>query len=353
MIDGFYGATICLRKGDKMKAAVLKSGKIEIIETEKPEIKNKGAIVKISGCGLCGSDIVKLKNNSVPDGTVLGHEIVGTIVEINSDTDFEVGDEIVMGHHVPCFECTYCFGENYSMCRKFKRTNIVPGGFAEYIFVSEDHLMNTVFRLTSNVTDEDISFTEPLACCIRCVKRTKLDFNANVLVIGLGSIGLLMGQAVREFGYNAYGIDLIPERVQLAKKLGFEGAFQLNNLEETVSDMKLEVNPSGFDAIIMTSGSDKALELAFAAVRDGGTINVFSSVKSDATAYPNNQIYYRELTVTSSYSSSPADLEDAFDFLQNNRVKVHGLTTVYPLEQINEAIEDTLSNKIMKAYIKL
>ena len=135
--------------------------------------------------------------------------------------------------------------------------------------------------------------------------------------------------------------------------MGFEGAFRFGNLEETVSDMKLEVNPSGFDAIIMTSGADKALELAFAAVRDGGTINVFSSVKSDATAYPNNQIYYRELTVTSSYSSSPADLEDAFNFLQNNRVKVHGLTTVYPLEKLNEAITDTLSNKIMKAYIKL
>lgn len=336
-----------------MKAAILKSGKIEVVDMQIPELKDKGAIVKISGCGLCGSDIVKLKHNSVPEGTVLGHEIVGEIVKINSDSDFEVGDEIVMGHHVPCFECTYCFGENYSMCRKFKKTNIIPGGFSEYIYVSEDHLMNTVFRLTSTLSEEDISFTEPLACCIRCVKRTKLDFNANVLVIGLGTIGLLMGQAVREFGYNAYGIDLIPERVKLAKKLGFEGAFELGNLEETVSDMKLEVNPAGFDAIIMTSGADKALDLAFAAVRDGGTINVFSSVKSDETAYPNNQIYYRELTVTSSYSSSPADLEDAFNFLQNNRVKVHGLTTVYPLEKLNEAIADTLSNKIMKAYIKI
>ncbi len=336
-----------------MKAAVLKSGRIEIVEMPKPELKERGAIVKISGCGLCGSDIVKLKHNSVPEGTVLGHEIVGEIVNIDSDSDFEQGDKIVMGHHVPCFDCTYCFGENYSMCRKFKKTNIIPGGFAEYIYVSEDHLLNTVFRVTNAISDEDISFTEPLACCVRCVKRTQLDFNANVLVIGLGTIGLLMGQAVREFGFNAYGIDLIEERVKLAKKLGFEGAFQLGELKETVSDMKLEVNPSGFDAIIMTSGADKALELALAAVRDGGTINVFSSVKSEETAYPNNQIYYRELTVTSSYSSSPEDLEDAFKLLQSNRVKVHGLTTVYPIEKLNEAIADTLSNKIMKAYIKL
>lgn len=336
-----------------MRASVLKNGKFEVVDMDKPELKEKGAIVRVTGCGLCGSDIVKLKHNSVPDGTVLGHEIVGKIVKIHSDTDFMVGDEIVMGHHVPCFDCTYCYGENYSMCRKFKHTNIVPGGFAEYIYVSEDHLMNTVFNVTASITDEEISFTEPLACCIRCVKRTKVDFNSNVLVVGLGTIGLLMGQAARELGFKAYGVDLLDERVELAKKFGFEDAFKLGDLKETVSDMKLTVNPSGFDAVIMTSGADQALDLAFASVRDGGTINVFSSVKSDETAYPNNQIYYRELTVTSSYSSSPVDLEDAFEFLQNNRVKVEGLSTRYPLEKLNEAVADTLSNKIMKAYIEI
>ncbi|MGN0197498.1 MAG: zinc-binding dehydrogenase [Candidatus Gastranaerophilaceae bacterium] len=336
-----------------MRAAVLKNGKFEVVDMDMPELKEKGAIVRVTGCGLCGSDIVKLKHNSVPDGTVLGHEIVGKIVQIHSDTDFMVGDEIVMGHHVPCFDCTYCYGENYSMCRKFKHTNIVPGGFAEYIYVSEDHLMNTVFNVTASISDEEISFTEPLACCIRCVKRTKVDFNSNVLVVGLGTIGLLMGQAARELGFKAYGVDLLDERVELAKKFGFEDAFKLGELRETVSDMKLTVNPSGFDAVIMTSGADKALDLAFASVRDGGTINVFSSVKSDETAYPNNQIYYRELTVTSSYSSSPVDLEDAFEFLQNNRVKVEGLSTRYPLEKLNEAVADTLSNKIMKAYIEI
>lgn len=336
-----------------MRASVLKNGKFEVVDMDMPELKEKGAIVRVTGCGLCGSDIVKLKHNSVPDGTVLGHEIVGKIVKIHSDTDFMVGDEIVMGHHVPCFDCTYCYGENYSMCRKFKHTNIVPGGFAEYIYVSEDHLMNTVFNVTASITDEEISFTEPLACCIRCVKRTKVDFNSNVLVVGLGTIGLLMGQAARELGFKAYGVDLLDERVELAKKFGFEDAFKLGELRETVSDMKLTVNPSGFDAVIMTSGADQALDLAFASVRDGGTINVFSSVKSDETAYPNNQIYYRELTVTSSYSSSPVDLEDAFEFLQNNRVKVEGLSTRYPLEKLNEAVADTLSNKIMKAYIEI
>ena len=336
-----------------MKAAALKSGKFEIIETDRPLLIGKGAIVKVAGCGLCGSDIVKIKHNSVPDGTVLGHEIVGRIVEIDSDSDFEVGDDIVMGHHVPCFDCTFCYGENYSMCRKFKRTNILPGGFAEYIFVSEDHLLNTVFRISAQITDEEISFTEPLACCIRAVKRTNVEYNSNVLIVGLGSIGILMGQAARELGYKAFGIDLIEERVNLSRLYGFEESFLLEDVETTVKEMKLNVNPAGFDAVIMTSGADSAIDLAFKAVRDGGTINVFSSVKSDSAAYPNNEIYYRELTVTSSYSSSPVELEEAFDYLQHHKVNTEGLTTVYSLDDINNAVADTLSNKIMKAYIKI
>jgi len=337
-----------------MRAAVYRNEQIQIEDMPMPKMKGKGAIVKVIGCGLCGSDIVKLKHASVRDGSVLGHEVVGRIVEINSDSDFMPGEKVVMGHHVPCFACSYCYGGNYSMCRKFKKSNIIPGGFAEYIFVSEDHLMNTVFRVPEYIDDELISYTEPLGCCIRAIKRTGVDFNSNILIVGLGSIGLLMGQAAKNMGYKPFGIDLLQERADLAKKMGFENAFVLlDDIEDIVSDMKLEVNANGFDAVIMTSGSDSAIPLAVDAVRDGGTINVFSSVSSDISGYMNNQIYYRELTVTSSYSSSPVDLEEAFDMLIGNSVNVEGLSVKYPLENINDAIQDTLTNQIMKAYIEL
>jgi len=341
-------------KGEIMKAAVYKNGQLEISDIEKPKLVGKGAIIKVLGCGLCGSDIVKLRNSLVNDGTVLGHEVVGRIVEIDTDTDFMPGEKVVMGHHVPCFSCSYCYGGNYSMCRKFKKSNIIPGGFAEYVFVSEDHLMNTVFRVPEYVENEVISYTEPLACCIRAVKRTNVDYNSNILIVGLGSIGLLMGQAAKYLGYKVYGIDLLQERTELAKKFGFENAYVLlDDIDEVVSDMKLEVNPCGYDAVIMTSGADSAIPLAMDTVRDGGTINVFSSVGSDISAYLNNQIYYRELTITSSYSSAPTDLEEAFDMLINNVVKVDGLSVKYPLENINDAISDTITNNIMKAYIEL
>ena len=163
-----------------------------------------------------------------------------------------------------------------------------------------------------------------------------------------------MGQAARQLGYVPYGVDLLPERVEFAKKVGFENEFTLfDNVDELIDEMKLEVNPNGFDGVILTAGSDSGIPLAIDAVRDGGTITVFSSVPSDMSAYMNNQIYYRELTVTGSYSSSPVDLEEAYNMLLENSVKTDGMTVKYPLENINDAVQDTITNQIMKAYIEL
>ena len=137
-----------------MKSAIFKNGKIEITELDKPSLQcKKGAIVKVDGCGLCGSDIVKYKEQSVKDGTVLGHEIVGEIAEINSDTNFKVGDKIVSSHHIPCFECVYCKNKNYSMCKHFKKTNIFPGGFAEYIYLCATDFENSAEQIKQGVSE--------------------------------------------------------------------------------------------------------------------------------------------------------------------------------------------------------
>ncbi len=336
-----------------MKAAVLNDNRFIIKDVAKPvlAVYGTGAIVKVIGCGLCGSDIVKMRNGKVKDGTVLGHEVVGEIVEINSKTNFALGDKIVLGHHVPCFNCTYCWNGNYSMCRHFKNTNIIPGGFAEYIYVSEEHLNNTVFSINLNLSDIEASFLEPLACCIRAVKRAKIKDNTKSLIIGLGSIGILMGEAVKVFGNKVYGCDLIYERVCLSEKFGFDKSFILQDEEETVKSMR-EIAPEGFDTVFLTAGASLSLNFALKAARDGATIIVFSSIK-DITGFRNNDIYYRELTISGSYSPSPMDLEDSISLIESGKVKVDGISSVYPLEKINEALSDTLSNKIMKAYIKL
>ena len=324
-----------------MLTAQVNGDKIVVKEIESITLGDKkGAVVRVLGCGLCGSDIVKFRHSLVHDGAVLGHEIVAVVEEINSDTDFKVGNKIVSSHHIPCFNCTYCKHGNYSMCRHFKETNIFPGGFSEKVYLSEEHLKNVAHLVPNNITDEEISFYEPLGCCIRAIKRCGLQIGDRVLVVGLGSIGLIMGEGLRALGYKVYGCDLIQDRIARANKFGIE-ACHTKDLE------KPEV-----DAVFMTSGADKALDTAIKAVRAGGKILVFSSTPNN-TGYSNNEIYYKELTVMGSYSPSPKDLEDSFNLLTSGRVNVKGLTTTYTLDKIQEAFDDTISNKIFKAYIKI
>ncbi len=326
-----------------MKIAVIDNEKIIVKNVEDIKLNSrKGAIVKVLGCGLCGSDIVKFVHKISKDGTVLGHEIVAEIVDIDSDTDFKIGDEIVTSHHIPCGECVYCKHGNVSMCEHFKSTNIRPGGFSEYVYLSEEHLKNVAHLKPENLSDIEASFYEPLGCIVRAVKRASLLKGDKALVVGLGSIGILTAQALKAYGYDVLGCDLLKERIDLLKSFGIEAC----DVRELGDDYKA-------DGIFMTSGADKAIGTALKYVRNGGKILVFSSTPSDLSAYPNNEIYYRELTVMGSYSPAPVDLKDSLALLKEGKVKVKGISTVYNLDDIQKAFDDTMANKIMKAYIKV
>lgn len=326
-----------------MKIAVIDNEKIIVKNVEDIKLNSrKGAIVKVLGCGLCGSDIVKFVHKISKDGTVLGHEIVAEIVDIDSDTNFKIGDEIVTSHHIPCGECVYCKHGNVSMCEHFKSTNIRPGGFSEYVYLSEEHLKNVAHIKPENLSDIEASFYEPLGCIVRAVKRANLLKGDKALVVGLGSIGILTAQALKAYGYDVLGCDLLKERIDLLKSFGIEAC----DVRELGDDYKA-------DGIFMTSGADKAIGTALKYVRNGGKILVFSSTPSDLSAYPNNEIYYRELTVMGSYSPAPVDLKDSLALLEDGKVKVKGISSVYNLDDIQKAFDDTMANKIMKAYIKV
>ena len=324
-----------------MKSAILINGKIEIINTEIPKLTSNGAIIKVFGCGLCGSDLVKIKHakNNPSQEVVLGHEAVGEIVEINSKTEFKKGDIVALGHHYPCLDennCEYCRNKSYSMCPVFKASNIFPAGFSEFIRVDENHLKYTVYKMNPELSYDEMAFLEPLSCCIRAVKRAGFEYEKNnskksALVVGLGSIGYLMCQALCAFGVDTYGFDINPERAKSAK---FD------------PDKK-------YDTVFLTADSSKAINTALKYVINGGKIIVFSSVEDDFKGFSNNDIYYRELSVIASYSPSPDDIKLSSQLLNSKIINVQGLSKYYPLDNLADAVNDSFNNKTYKAYIKI
>jgi L-iditol 2-dehydrogenase len=339
-----------------MKAAIYtEKGNLQCVDMPLTEFnEDEGALIKVNGCGLCGSDIVKVQKNLVEPGTVLGHEVVGTIEKMGKNTSSKLkpGDRVALAHHVPCFACRYCKQSSFSMCESFKTSNLVPGGFSEYIYITRRHLQHTTIKVPQGTTDLTASAMEPLGCILRALERSKISEGQNVMVIGLGFIGLLFVQALKLYRSYVIACDLIDERVELALKLGCDIAFnpsKIENISTLINNTEKEI----IDTVILASGSVSSIEMALKTVRDGGKIIVFASIPDDVTGYANNEIYYRELSVIGAYSSAPAFLGMAMNLLGCGKIKVEEFSTVMPIENINEALEKTVSNRALKVYLTL
>ena len=320
---------------------------LSLVEVEKPKLSNNNAIVKISGVGVCGSDLLKLNRALIKPGTVLGHEMVGTISEISpemSETyDLQLGDRILSSHHVPCGKCKFCLNQQESLCTKFKTTNFNPGAFCEYLELSEEHLKYTVQKIPDTLSDLEASFTEPLACCIKAIERAQLkDYQgsqAKVLVLGLGSIGLLIGQLVKNYrpDLELTGCDLMPNRLELASNLGFTNA--------------IDTMTGKYDFIFLCAGA--GIKTAIEHAQNGAQIIVFSSIKADDEGFNNNDIYYKELTVLGSYSPNLANLQEALELIVNKKILVKDLISHKArLEDLGKTIEAAKAQQGIKVFLE-
>ena len=301
---------------------------LELIETNKPQLKDNNAIVKVTGVGVCGSDLLKLNQALVKPGTILGHEMVGIIDEISETMSqkygFRKGDRILSSHHVPCLDCDYCLRGKESLCTKFKSTNFNPGAFCEYLELSEDHLKHTVHKIPDDMTDEVASFTEPVACCLKAAQGigNREKGIGRTLIIGLGSIGLIMGQVMKQYCPKSEisGLDLLESRQELALELGFDKAISPTSLLPSPD------SPEKYDVIFLCAGANATVDLASKHARNGATIVVFSSTPGE-TSFSNNDIYYKELTVMGSYSPNLENLREALELLSKGEIRVEKLIT--------------------------
>lgn len=332
-----------------MTAAVLVGpGAIELRPWPRPRIGPGELLLRVRGCGLCGSDIAKIVAGR-PAPAVLGHEVVGVVAEAGPGAPFGPGQRLVVAHHVPCGDCHYCRRGSPSMCRAFKQSHLDPGGFAEWLRVPAANAAAAAFALPAGLSDETASFTEPLACCLRAVKRTGARAGDCVLLIGLGSIGCLLAQGFALAGCRVLGWDLDEARRRLARGLGVEAPADAEALDERLAAL---AGGRGADVAVLTAGGAAALGWAAARVRDGGGLHCFAGGDGAALPLPLETLYHRELTIAATYSSSPAELREAFALLAGGAVRVDGLLSHRrPLAALGEAVELMRSRRAVKVFV--
>jgi L-iditol 2-dehydrogenase len=330
-----------------MRAAVTTAaGVIRLEHRPTPAIGPGELLVRVRGCGLCGSDLAKLHApRQLP--TVLGHEVVGDVVGAGEGAPgFQVGDRVVVAHHVPCFACHYCRRGSISMCRGFKESNLDPGGFAEYVRVPRENVHHATFRVPPEVPDAVAAFTEPLACCLRAMRRTGVGPGDTVVVVGLGAIGSLLVQLGIRAGAQVVGTDLLPPRRELARSLGAVAVPP----EAVLGALAPLSDRRGADCVILTVGAPAVVREALGWVRDGGQVHLF--VGEGEGLLPIGELYHRELTLSATYSSSPADLAEAFQLVVTGAVQVAELCSHrLPLERLAEAVRLAERREALKVYV--
>ena len=364
----------------KARVAMMTEKKhFELQEYDLPEVGDDDILVKVEGCGVCGTDAHEYKND--PFGlipVVLGHEGTGEIVKMGKNVKVDtagkpvkVGDKIVTCMIFKDDPEITMFDLNKKNVGGADVYGLLPdddvkfnGWFADYIFIRGGKFGSTFF----NVSDLDLDsriLIEPCAVLVHAVERAKttgiLKFNSRVVVQGCGPIGLICIAVLRTMGIeNIVAVDGEQKRLDFAKRMGAEKSVNFKDfqgIDALAQGVKDAFGGHAADFAFQCTGSPIAHANIYKFIRNGGGLCElgFFINGGDATINPHFDLCSKEINLVGSWVYTLRDYATTFDFLK--RAKAIGLpmddliTHEFPLEQINEAHQTNLAMKGLKIAI--
>ena len=309
-----------------MLAAVY-SGNKNIVLSDYPlrALDKNELLIKVACCGVCGTDrhIYEGKApSSIP--VILGHEYSGIIIEKgDSDLEFNIGDKIAIDPNIYCGHCDYCRKGMVNFCENLRALGVtMNGGFAEYSIVPASQ----AYILPSDYDLSIAAFSEPLSCCLRGVEHADIKPGNTVVIIGGGSIGLLIIQLVRNAGASKI---ILIEPDSYKQKLGIElGAdYSLNPYDEKIFEEIKELTNSQVDVVIECVGNKDTVDQSIKMVGKGGKVVIFGLAPKDQNITFNLQyVFQKELKIFNSFLN-PFTFKPAIDLLVNKKISVQKLLT--------------------------
>ena len=312
-----------------MKVAMYYSqNDIRVDDMPIPKISQDEVLVEMRACGICGSDLMDwyLKNRAP---LVLGHEPSGIIAEKGENVEgFEVGDRVFVHHHVACLKCHYCLRGDYTLCEQFHKTNIIPGGFAEYFKVPAPNLQIDTLKIPETMSFEEATFIEPVGCCLRALKKCNVQAGDSLAIIGVGAIGIIHVALAKTFGAEkTFVSDPIDYRLNVAKQFGADVA--INPVKEDLTAIvKAETDGRGVDIAVVTAPSLEAYKAGLSVCRKGGKLCVFAPIEpSKYLQISPKELFFSEIQIIPSYSTSHLETRTALKLIKSGRMNVKKLIT--------------------------
>lgn len=350
--------------------------KIEVKEFPVPALTDDDILVKVEGCGVCGTDVHEWKAD--PFGIIpvtLGHEGTGEIIylgkNIKSDTagkPIKVGDKIVTSV-ISCGECHVCRNHpaNTNLCDKQGVFGLIPhsdanpltGWFSTHLLIRGK---GATYFVVNDLDLKERMILELACVCVHALKRAQttglINFNSKVLIQGLGPVGLVMISVLRAAGINhIIAIDGTPKRLDMAKKLGAKTIVnfkEVTTLAERVKLVKSVANGVGADFAFQCTGAPAAAKDIFEYIRRGGGLCEmgFFVNNGEYNVNPHFAMCNKEINLVGSWDYSADDYPTTMAFLRQARemnIPIKDLIThEFPLDQLNEAMEVNVSQQGIK-----
>jgi L-iditol 2-dehydrogenase len=332
-----------------VRAAVYQpGGAVRLEEREVPEPGAGEVLVAMRACGICGSDLMTwYVEPRAP--IVLGHEPVGVVLAAGEAVEAPLpaeGERVFVHHHVPCGTCELCRRGRDTLCETFKRTRIHPGGFSERILVPAENAARDLLVIPDGVSDDAATLVEPLACCVRGLRRARVGRGTRLLVIGGGQMGLLTALAGLAAGATVAVAEPLPDRRALAGALGAAGV----EPDPEAAAAALGGRPT---AVMLATGAAAAWDLALAAADKGAAVQLFApSGPGERRGFDVDDVFFRELEIQASYSAGPHDTRAALDLIAAGAISADRLVTHrFPLERTGEALAAARSREGVKVIV--
>ncbi len=310
-----------------MRAAVYRAPDEVLTETlSVPEIGRGEVLVRIDTCGICGTDLKKIHTGSHSAPRVFGHEMAGTVAAVGEGVrGFAVGDRVMAFHHIPCGHCFYCRKHTFAQCEQYKKVGTTAGlgaaaggGFAEYIrvmdwIVGDGITPAGLIHIPDDIPFEQAAFIEPVNTCFKAIKLLSLQPDETVLVIGQGSIGIILAALAKQTGAMVLTSDMYPERHAVAAQFGLQ--HPLDARGDVVGACKAATEGRGADVALVAVGADALIGTAMEAIRPGGRVMLFASTQHGTAPFDPAAVCMDEKTLMGSYSASVAIQQEGIDLV--------------------------------------
>lgn len=333
--------------------------KMEIRDIEVPAPGEQEVLVELEYVGICGSDVHYFHDGRcgsyVVEGEfMLGHECAGVVVQVGSGVEkLKVGDKVALEPGITCGQCEFCKTGRYNLCPdvRFLATPPIQGCYENYIAFPE----NMCFKLPDNVSTKEGALVEPLSVGMHAANQGNVSLGDSVVILGAGCIGLVTLLACKAHGATDITvIDVIPKRLEYAKKMGATRTF--NGMEtDAVKEIEKLTKGAGVDKVFETAGSPITIKQTPYMVKNGGTIVLVGIAAEECIEFNFGQIMAKEAKIESVFRYRNI-YPQAIAAIADGMIDVSEIAThEFDFEDIQEAFDCAINNKneVVKAVIKM